>query len=415
LTTVMLKISFHTFGCKNNLADTNKIIKDLQGFSEVELLDSEIVAGIHVINTCTVTASSDAQARNLLRRINKHNKGAVVIVTGCSVRRNSDDYKKLKEEVKWAGNTLEVCDNLVDDIVKIIKKKHHFTHNKVVEKNLKLFRTRVFVQIQDGCEHFCSYCIVPFVRGEPKSRDIKEIISEAQALENSGIKELVITGINIGDYDGGLESVVSAILKDTNSIRIRLSSLRPSRITEELIELMNEKRVCPHLHISLQSASDKVLNLMNRHDYTAKDFLSVCKMVDKKLGNRSPFIAADVIVGHPGEDEKAFLESFNVIEQSSLNKLHVFPYSPRPGTAAFSMKRPNSEQIVKRRDTLLDFSEKRFIASLKQMQGKTIEVLWETSTYGHSENYYPVEGIGTPNTIEQIEVKVVDLAGQTLQ
>lgn len=404
----MLKISFHTFGCKNNLADTSKIAKGLQGFSDVSILEAEMVADIHVVNTCTVTASSDAQARNILRRINKHNKDAMIIVTGCSVRRNSDDYKKLKEEIKRAGNILEVCDNLVDDIVKIIKKKFSLAQKENLEKSLKNFRTRVFLQIQDGCEHFCSYCIVPFVRGEPTSRDIKGIISEAQNLESNNVKELVITGINIGDYDAGLETVISEILKNTKSIRIRLSSLRPSRITEELIDLMNDKRVCPHFHISLQSASDKVLNLMNRHDYTAKDFLSVCKMIDKKLGHRSPFIAADVIVGHPGEDEKAFLESLKTIEQSTLNKLHVFPYSPRAGTAAFNMKRPSPDETQKRRDVLLDFSDKRFLASLKRMKGKTIEVLWETSSYGHSENYYPVKGNGTPNTIEQLKVKDID-------
>jgi len=410
----MLKISFHTFGCKNNLADTSKIAKDLHGFSDVQLLESEIVADVHVVNTCTVTASSDAQARNLLRRINKHNNNAVIIVTGCSVRKNRDDYKKIKEEIKRAGNVLEVCDNLVDDIGKIIKKRYSFAQKETIEKSQKLFRTRVFLQIQDGCEHFCSYCIVPFVRGEQRSRDIKEIISEAQTLETNGIKELVITGINIGDYDAGLETVISEILKNTNSIRIRLSSLRPSRITKELIELMNEKRVCPHLHISLQSASDKVLNLMNRHDYTANDFLSVCKMIDKKLGHRSPFIAADVIVGHPGEDEKAFLESFKIIEQSNLTKLHVFPFSPRPGTAAYLMKRPDQDQTQKRRDVLLEFSDKRFLDSLKQMKGKTIDVLWETNTYGHSENYYPVKGTGIPSTVQQMEVKDIDVKEQVL-
>jgi len=410
----MLKISFHTFGCKNNLADTSKIAKELQDFDEVLILESEMVAEAHIVNTCTVTASSDAQARNLLRRINKHNKGSIFIVTGCSVRRDSDEYKKIKQEVKNGGNTLEICDNLVDDIVGIIKSKCSLAQKDKTEKEGILFRTRVFLQIQDGCDHFCSYCIVPFVRGEPRSREIKEIVSEAQALENSDIKELVVTGINIGDYESGLETVVTEILKNTKNIRIRLSSLRPSKVTEELIELMQDKRVCPHLHLSLQSASDKVLNLMNRHDYTAKDLLSVCKLIEKKLGRRYPFMAADVIVGHPGEDEKAFLESFKVIEQSNLNKLHVFPYSPRPGTAAYSMARPSSLENQKRRDVLLDFSDKRFMASLRQMKGKTVEVLWETNVYGHSQNYYPVKGTGTPNSIEQLKVKEVDIKEQVL-
>jgi threonylcarbamoyladenosine tRNA methylthiotransferase MtaB len=410
----MLKVSFHTFGCKNNLADTSRIVLELQGFNGAEILESALNADVHVVNTCTVTASSDAQARNLLRRINRHNKGSLIIVTGCSVRRDSDDYKKLKTEIKQAGNVLEVCDNIGDDICRVIKKRCSLTKNEVLEIRPQLFRTRVFLQVHDGCDHFCSYCIVPFVRGEPKSRKIEDIIAEAKALESYGIKEAVITGINIGDYDAGIEHLIEELLKATKTIRLRLSSLRPSRITPGLIELMNEKRLCPHFHISLQSASDKVLNLMNRHDYTAKDFLSICELVNKRIGDRAPFMAADVIVGHPGEEETDFLESLKVLEQSSLNKLHVFPFSPRPGTAAFIMKRPDQSETQKRRDMLLEFSEKRYLSSLKGMQGKTVEVLWETDKYGHSENYYPVKGTGEPNTIESLKIKGADLKEQVL-
>ena len=397
----MLKISFHTFGCKNNLADTGKIANGLLDI-DCEILEADLNAEVHVVNTCTVTASSDSQARNLVRKIAKHNKGALIIVTGCSVRRNSNDYKELKDEVVASGNTLEVCDNLNEDVVALIKKTPSIIKTQADSDDLKLFRTRVFLQIQDGCDHFCSYCIVPFVRGEPKSRDIKEIIAEAQLLEKNQVKEVVITGINIGDYVGGIENLLEELLKSTKDIRIRLSSLRPSRITPKLIELLNEPRICPHLHISLQSASDKVLKCMNRHDYTSMDFLSITNMVHERVGHRAPFIAADVIVGHPGEEEHDFLESFRIIEASHVNKLHVFPYSPRPGTAAYSMKRPSNVETKKRKDLLLEFSEIRYKDSLEHMVGRTVNVLWETGTYGHSENYYPVKGNGVPNTITSL-------------
>ena len=330
------------------------------------------------------------------------------------MRRNSDDYKKIKTEMKHEGNVLEICNNIDGDICKVINKRCGLKKNDALDIEPQLFRTRVFLQVQDGCDHFCSYCIVPFVRGEPKSRDIDEVIAEAKALESYGIREAVITGINIGDYDTGIEHLMEELLKATKILRLRLSSLRPSRITPRLVDLMQEKRLCPHFHISLQSTSDKVLNLMNRHDYTAKDFLSMCRLIDKKIGKRAPFIAADIIVGHPGEENADFLESLKVLEQSSLNKLHVFPYSPRPGTAAFVMKRPLPSEIKKRRDLLLGFSEKRFLSSLKGMKGKTVEVLWETNTYGHSENYYPVKGTGKSNTIDKLKVKGIDIQEQVL-
>jgi len=405
----MLKISFHTFGCKNNLADTGKIVVELQDFSDVEIVEAELKADIHVVNTCTVTSSSDAQARNLLRRLSRHNKGSLIVVTGCSVRRNTEEYKKLCQEIKKGGNDLEVCDNLNEEIGKIIKKRGALLIKDVTTTHSKSFRTRVLLQVHDGCDHFCSYCIVPFVRGEPKSRPLQDIITEAKTLESHGIKELVITGINIGDYEEGLETLIEELLKATKNVRFRLSSLRPSRITPQLIGLMKEKRLCPHFHISLQSASNKVLNLMNRHDYKGADLVDISKLVNERIGHRDPFMAADVIVGHPGEEEKDFLESLKILEQSSLNKLHVFPFSPRPGTAAFLMKKSMESEVRKRRDILLEFSDKRYLASLKSMKGKTVEVLWETDTYGHSENYYPIKGNGTPNQIQSCKVNDVDL------
>ncbi|MFH1223686.1 MAG: radical SAM protein, partial [Pseudomonadota bacterium] len=166
---------------------------------------------------------------------------------------------------------------------------------------------------------------------------------------------------------------------------------------------MLEKRICPHFHISLQSGSDNILKLMNRNDYTASNFLEISQKINKRLGMRSPFLTADVIVGFPGEGEAEFAQTLKTLNDSSLNKLHVFVFSPRPGTKAFDIKQTEQGALIKeRRDALLNFSDTRYKASITGMLGKTVQVLWETDTFGHSENYYPVKGDGKANTVGSI-------------
>jgi len=408
----MIKVSFHTFGCKCNVSDSNSIALKLMDIGAFEVLDAEGRADVHIVNTCTVTSSADAQARNLIRKLDRNNKDSLMIVTGCSCRRSAEEYEKLPLD----RNKLRVIDNLKSDVVELIIKELGLNEAKSVTakcgvKNIApVFRTRAFVKIQDGCESFCSYCIVPFVRGEEKSRALDDVVSEVKALEDREIKEVVLTGINIGNYKYGLEKLIENILNSTSKIRIRLSSIRPSKVSERLLDLMLEKRLCPHFHISLQSGCDKILKLMNRHDYTARDFISISQNINKKLGHRSPFITADVIVGFPHEKEDEFKQTLNTLDSTHINKLHVFVFSPRPGTKAFDMKeRDNGALIKERRDILLDFSDVRYKNSLKNMKGKTVDVLWETDNFGHSENYYPVTGPGELNKIITYKVKDLDL------
>jgi threonylcarbamoyladenosine tRNA methylthiotransferase MtaB len=408
-----MKISFHTFGCKCNLYDSNQIASILCNDPLFEVAEGDVNADIHVVNTCTVTSSADAQARNLIRQLDRNNSNSLIVVIGCSVRRKDTDYSNIAAELKERGNRFIIIDNMKEDVASRISKEFgtHMTGNGSL---IPVFRTRAFVKITDGCNNFCSYCIVPYVRGREKSRKIEDIVSEVKALEANGIKEVVITGISIGDYFFGLEDLIETLLGSTNSLRFRISSLKPSKISKRLIELMKDKRICPHIHVSLQSASDKVLELMNRIDYTAKDFSDTIKYFYKTLEHRHPFIAADVIVGFPGEGEKEFNETLKVLSEVPMNKLHVFVFSPRPGTKAYDMKKENDSEVHKRRDVLLEFSEKRYTNSLKDMIGREVQVLWENESEGHTENYYPVKGMGTPNTIQVCKISGFDVRAHSL-
>lgn len=408
----MIKISFHTFGCKCNLSDSNSIALKLLSHGAFALLDAENEADVHIVNTCTVTSSADAQARNLIRKLDKSNNGSLMMVTGCSCRRSIENYEKLSQTLS-GKNKLKVVDNLKVNVADMILKEFKFSDEKGnVESMTPVFRTRSFVKIQDGCNSFCSYCIVPFVRGKEKSRDLADVVNEIRTLESRNIKEIVLTGINVGNYKYGLEDLIEKILTSTSKLRIRLSSIRPSKVSDRLLGLMQEKRLCPHLHISLQSGSDKILELMNRHDYTTKDFVSVSQKFYEKLSHRAPFMTADVIVGFPCEKEEEFNETLRTLRSTSINKLHVFVFSPRPGTKAFDMKGMDNGTLIKeRRDILLNFSDMRYKNSLKDMKGRTIDVLWEKDDFGHSENYYPVTGKGKANDLISYNVKEVDMKG----
>ena len=201
---------------------------------------------------------------------------------------------------------------------------------------------------------------------------------------------------------------MEALLDATKVIRFRISSLRPSKISERLVQIMKNERICPHLHISLQSASDKVLKLMNRLDYTSDDLVRRIKYFYKELEHRHPFIAADVIVGFPGEGDAEFKETLAVLNKIPMNKLHIFVFSPRPGTKAYDMKKENDNEVYIRRDALLEFSKARYAKSLNNMVGERVEVIWETATEGHSENYFAVRGVGNPNTLGNYIVGSVD-------
>ncbi|MBN1114646.1 MAG: radical SAM protein, partial [Oligoflexia bacterium] len=245
------------------------------------------------------------------------------------------------------------------------------------------------------CNSYCSYCIIPYVRGRESSRSIDDVVREVTELEKNGIKEVVISGINLGSYRYGVENLLETLLEKTGKCRFRLSSLRPSGITNDIIKLLKNTRVCPHLHISLQSGSDRILKLMNRHDYSGDDFVRITEKINHGLSGRMPFIAADVIAGFPGESDADFNETVKVLGSSRINRLHVFAFSPRPGTRAFDMRLCDSSTVNRRKKVLLEFSDRVYSGSVRNMNGRDVEVLWEADGRGITENYFEAITDGT--------------------
>jgi len=396
-----MNISFHTFGCKTNFYDTNSIAKTILNDNNFKLSSNILCADIHVINTCTVTSSSDAQARNLLQKLEKNNKNSLIIVSGCSVRNN--DYANYISSFK--NNKYYIIDNLKEDIAKIILA--YFNINKTkTNNNFIQFRTREFVKIQDGCTNFCSYCIIPYVRTSKYSKSIDKVIEELKILEANNIKEAVITGICIDAYEYGIKNLLESILLNTKDIRIRISSIRPSSIDLNLIALFNEKRIRPHFHISLQSGSDKILKLMNRLDYSVSNFIEISNLIEAKLNKRYPFIGLDVIVGFPGEEEIDFNETYSNLEKAYFTKIHIFKYSSRKKTGAENLyKKYKTYNLKDRFNILNNLSKQRYHDAVKNMVNKKLEILWETNNFAHSENYFELIGEGEQNTIETRLVK----------
>jgi threonylcarbamoyladenosine tRNA methylthiotransferase MtaB len=392
----MLKVSFHTFGCKTNVCDSESIAKKIVG---MDIVESELAADIHIVNTCTVTSSSDAQARNLLRKLDKCNTGARIFVTGCYAKRKPQALLNLLDSLNKENRNKYV-----------ISDKAGLFDSEIGERENIYFRTRAFVKIGDGCDNFCSYCIIPLIRGKPWSRPVNDVVTEVKKMEENGIKELVLTSMCISSYEYGLANLLRSILESTKDIRIRLSSLRPSNISNELLMLMKSERLCPHLHISLQNGSDRILELMNRKDYKAGDFIEICGRAKDILRDRYPFIAADVIVGFPGETKKDFELTMDVLNKSKVDKLHVFVFSPRPGTAAASIKVKDidgfnlGKQVQDFKKELLSLSDSRFKKFMNDMAGKELDVVWETDTKGHSDNYCPVKGHGKAGTRSRCRV-----------
>lgn len=362
-----MKIAFHTLGCKVNQYETQALKEKFiqRGY---EITGDEDYADVYVINTCTVTGLSDRKSRQYIRRVKKINPDSITAVIGCYVQVNPEEAKSI-EGVNIIAGTNEK-NNLPDYIEEYRKNQAIVCHIKEFEQ-IKEYeetgiitsmdsRTRAFIKIQEGCNKFCSYCIIPYARGAVRSRAKKEIVKEAKNLIEKGFKELVLTGINTALYgmepgfddktidiqapgktsnEGvvyGIEVIVNELNQLEGDFRIRLGSLEPNVINAEYAQrLLKYERLCPHMHLSLQSGSDRILKAMNR-SYDSSEFLklvNVLKDHDEGYG-----ITTDIIVGFPGETEEDFQDSVRIVETSGFCKVHVFKYSKREGTVAASMK-----------------------------------------------------------------------------
>ncbi|NLP31283.1 MAG: tRNA (N(6)-L-threonylcarbamoyladenosine(37)-C(2))-methylthiotransferase MtaB [Clostridiales bacterium] len=403
----VMKIAFYTLGCKVNQYETQALKEKFlkRGY---ELVEEDEYADIYVVNTCTVTALADRKSRQYIRRMKKINPDSITAVIGCYAQVNPDEASSI-EGVNIVVGTNEK-NNLPDYIEDYIKQNRQIT-NVLDYDELNIYdesgsitsmdsRTRAYIKVQEGCNQFCSYCIIPYARGNVRSRSKEDILKEANHLISKGFRELVITGINTALY--GIEDKhlgIEDIIKDLNGIpadfRIRLGSLEPTVINASYVsKLLQYEKLCPHLHLSLQSGSDRILKKMNRN-YDSKGYKEIIKVLrdhDKCYG-----ITTDIIVGFPGETEEDFQASIKIVEESGFNKVHVFQYSKRQGTKAAEMKDQIPSDIKKRRSAeLIRVAEITSEKMIKTNLGEKRKVLFEEYDEatglisGFSDNYIKV-------------------------
>jgi threonylcarbamoyladenosine tRNA methylthiotransferase MtaB len=371
----MSKIAIESLGCKLNQAETESLAWQLLG-KGYQLTESAGEADIYVLNTCTVTHVADRKARHLLRLARRTNPRAFVVAVGCYAQRASAELRQL------GVVDLILHKQEKDHLAEILAGRSAPT-NKGREEPATSYQghTRSLIKIQEGCNSFCSFCVVPYARGRERSRPWQEVLHEVSERVEAGYQEIVLTGSKIGSYrwDGeshnGLPCLIEHILEKTNIERLRLSSLQPEDLTAELIGLWADERLCPHLHLPLQSGSQATLGRMGR-GYSLTEYERSVDRVRQMIPDVA--ITTDVIVGFPGEGEKEFEESYRFCERMGFAKIHVFPYSPRSGTAAATLPDQVDERVKKDRSqkmlALAGQSARRF---RKQFLGRTMTVLWE--------------------------------------
>lgn len=423
------RVAFYTLGCKVNQYETESIKNQLlkKGYTEK---DFEEEADIYIVNSCTVTSVADRKTRNMLRRAKKINPQSIVIVTGCYAQTNSKELLEMEEIDYVIGNTdKKGIVNFIDDIenrtMERVKNHNIFLDSEYTEYEFATLRemSRAYVKIQDGCNNFCSYCKIPFARGKSRSRQKNNIIKEIEKLVNEGFKEIILIGINLGAYgedlpeDINFEGLLKEILLVNGLERVRIGSVYPDKISDEFIEMFENKKLMPHLHISLQSCDDEVLKRMRRK-YGSSLIEERLTKLKEKVENME--YTADVIVGFPGETEEMFQNSYNLINKIGFSGLHIFQYSDRENTLASSFEDKVEPRVKKERADRLEALKTELAArERKKYIGKELAVLLEETkdgySYGYSENYLRVKIKGKEEKLNDvINVKINSLDRELL-
>ena len=409
------KIAFHTLGCKLNFSETSTMVRDFvqRGYSIVKGFEN---ADIHVINTCSVTDKADKKAKKIINKIIQTSSNPYITVLGCYAQ------LKPKEISKINGVNLVIGDKEKLNVAKHVLENYKKTSSKVIHSTIENSinfsssysmndRVRSFLKIQDGCDYPCTYCTIPKARGKSRSDSKSNILDNIKILEKNNISEIVITGVNIGDY-GRLSSndtlldLLEEIEKESQINRYRISSIEPNLLTEKIITFIkNSDKFLPHFHIPLQSGNDKILKLMKRK-YNTKMYRQKIEMIRSTIPEAC--IGADVIVGFPNESSNDFLKTFDFIESLDINYLHVFSYSDRTDTLASNMKNQvlNDEKILRSR-SLHKLSDSMRYNFYKSNIGKVKKVLFETEVedgyiIGFSENYIRVKVKGDKKMLNKI-------------
>ena len=425
----MKKVSFYTLGCKVNQYETNAMAQKFKeaGYEIVDMNDD--ISDICIVNTCTVTNMSDRKSRHSLRRVKEKNPSAIIAAVGCYAQVAKNDLEKMPEIDIVLGN--EEKANIVQYVEKFIDSQDE---NKLIEiediSSKKEFedmgqityteKTRAFIKVQDGCNQFCSYCIIPYARGRVRSRNAESIIKEITQIAQNGIKEVVITGIHVASYgrDFGNENGLIELLEKINEIegikRIRLGSLEPKIITEEFMQRLSKlEKICHHFHLSLQSGCDETLKRMNRK-YTIAQVREIIERLRRYYDD--VMLTTDIIVGFPGETEEEFETTYQFLKEVKLYKIHVFQYSPRKGTRAAVMPNQVDGNIKEARSKrLIELSNENQKMYNQQLVGKEVEVLFEDKEVedgikyfrGHTQNYVLVKyktDENLENTLKNVKV-----------
>ncbi|WP_297598691.1 tRNA (N(6)-L-threonylcarbamoyladenosine(37)-C(2))-methylthiotransferase MtaB [uncultured Cetobacterium sp.] len=424
------KVAFYTLGCKVNQYESESLKNQLVKFGyEEENFEKE--ADIYIVNSCTVTSIADKKTRNILRRAKKLNPNSIVIVTGCYAQTNSKELLEIEEIDFVIGNSNK--SGLVDFIRDIENKKSKvlsediFQDKAYEEYEFATLRemSRAYIKIQDGCNNFCSYCKIPFGRGKSRSRSLESICNEIEILTKEGFKEFIIIGINLGAYgedlkeDIDLEKLLEKVIKLNGVERVRIGSMYPDKISDEFIDIMKEnKRLMPHLHISLQSCDDTVLKKMRRH-YGADLIEERLMKLRDSIENME--YTADVIVGFPGETDEMFENTYNLIKKIGFSDLHVFQYSDREKTLASTFTDKIDGVIKKQRAEKLEALRKEMSKERKEKYlKKDLEVLVEEIkedgySYGYSQNYLRIKTLNINASVnELVKVEISNLEKELL-
>jgi len=374
---IPVSVALETLGCKLNQAETEQLASELIA-AGCRLVPANQSPGIYILNTCTVTHIADRKSRHFIRLAHRLNPQARIVVIGCYAERAKAEVAAINDVDLVIGN------NQKKDLVTILKERGYLPPAGPGVGATLHNRTRSFVKAQDGCNNFCTYCIVPLVRGQEKSLTPGQVIEEINRRLDCGFREVVLTGTEIGRYQSkGLEirGMLDLILKETNVSRLRLSSLQPEEITIGLVDLWQNPRLCRHFHISLQSGSDSVLRRMNRH-YTSGEYENKIILLRSRLPDVA--ITTDVIVGFPGETEAEFAASHGFCRRMRFSRLHIFPFSPRKGTGAAILPGQISPQIKKERSqTMLKLAAESIKEFNSRFIGRTLEVLFEQPSRGY--------------------------------
>ena len=418
------KVAFYTLGCKVNQYDTEAVLEKFKA-ADYEIVDFNDYADVYVVNTCTVTHLSDRKCRQMLRKTKKINNDSILVAMGCYAQIAADKIKDQVEEIDIIIGTdkrnqiLEVVEDFEKDRAKTINLVSNIMDvTEFEEMTISHLgeRTRVYIKVQEGCNNYCSYCIIPYTRGKIRSRREEQVIEEVRKLAGLGFKEIILTGIHVLAYgkdlgDTNLIQLLQRVHEVEGIERIRMSSIEPVVVTDEFIMALKElPKVCHHFHLSLQSGSDTVLKRMNRK-YTTADY----KKSVEDLRTLWPDVAitTDIIVGFPGETDEEFEETVAFVEEVKLSQIHIFPFSPREGTPAAKMKEQIAPEVKEKREKVLSTKEKALrLSYMEGFIGQELEVLFEKhhggSVSGYTSNYLRVQVEGDEsieNTLQTVYIK----------